>query len=87
MVEAGIHRYSVGTEMSRLLATSSSGNAAGEQLLCGFDLAVGHLPFAATFAAELASHFETGAGSFNVASHLNRAVDEVWRDEDRAAAG
>ena len=51
----------------------ASGNTAGEQLLCGFDLAVGHLPFAATFATELASHFETGGARDHSAARRDLA--------------
>jgi hypothetical protein len=39
------------------------GHSAGEELLCRLDFALGHLPFAASFAAELAGDFEAGTRS------------------------
>jgi hypothetical protein len=49
--------------------------SACEQLLGRFDLAVGHLSFPATFAAELPGNVKTGAGSLDgeFAFHLGQA--------------
>ena len=74
VVEAGIHRYRVGTETLGLRATSRGGTSPASSFLADL-FCVGRLPFPATFATELAVNFEAGASSFDreFALHLRQA--------------